>query len=416
MTDLNITQPPARDIIIGLILAFAAVAGLIFGTLDAALLAALLAILIVVSLVRGWALAAWRWLQPHLWQTWRNLVAAFWSLINGRSDDNADTRDPYQVMLGVNPQTGAPDYENLATWGHVYVAGTTRYGKTTMLHNIIHDLISHHSPAELQLLISDPKRVDYGIYHDLQHLAQPLARDRTETVQMTAWLIAEMDRRIAKFEEYSRRALCNNLDRYAQLSGERLPRVIAIYDELADVMCEPLEAHLERLVKLGAAYGIQLILATQRPSAKSIPGEIISQVAGRMVTWMPSAREYGVVSQIPKEVYGEMSKTRGRFMVLSDAGWRITQGRLVPDRQLYTVARAHGGRIRRWPGRTVLAPPAKETAVNWHTLNDDEKVQAILQYRRDLGDWPTYQQTMDRFSISRPTVAKYIQIAREEEE
>ncbi|MEI2422242.1 FtsK/SpoIIIE domain-containing protein, partial [Arthrospira platensis SPKY2] len=105
------------------------------------------------------------------------------------------------------------------------------------------------------------------MYNSLPHLLMPIARNQQETGLVIDRLIAEMERRAALFSPYAKKSLCNNIDRYAELSGQRLPRVVAIFDELADVIIpgSELESDLIRLAKLGLAYGIHLICATQRP-------------------------------------------------------------------------------------------------------------------------------------------------------
>lgn len=367
---------------------------------------ALLTLALSAGQVHGWWSRLARWLGPRAWRVLRQLARLF--VFARKHAEDAGT-DRYDILLGYDPATGAPVVENLADLGHVGVYGTTRFGKTTWLHSVIHYLIQRHSPAELRLCLSDPKSVDYPFYGRLPHLAQPIATNQAETETLVAWLLAEMEYRASLFRAYAGRRVCNNLDRYAELSGQELARIVVIFDELADVV-QPgseLEAHLVRLGKLGLAYGIHLILATQRPSSKVVTGEIKSQMASKLVTWMPTAREYGVVAELPREMYEQMPRTRGRFMAYTAAGWQFIQGRKIPDAELEHVAERLAGRPRRWP-----APPA-EMPAEWGG-DDDEKSRLVRSLGRDLGRRPTINEACDRFNISRPTAIKYLKLVYEE--
>lgn len=182
-----------------------------------------LAVLLVIGWQKEWwhgcgriGLRIGQWLIV-LWRSWRQVT-----------DDVGPEFELYDLLMGYDPETGERDIENLADLGHVGIYGTTRYGKTTWVHSQIHHLISTHHPSELRLAISDPKTVDYPFYGSLPYLICPIARDRQETGWMIDRLIAEMNRRITLFAPYAAKSICNNIDRYAELSGERLPRVVAI--------------------------------------------------------------------------------------------------------------------------------------------------------------------------------------------
>lgn len=382
-----------NDITISMIV-IAALLGLLVNGVWLALAATAVTLLVVVGYARGW----WSWIRPFL----ARLLAWARALLARSEVVETAVYAPYDVLLGVDPITGTPDVENLADLGNIGVYGTTRFGKTTWLHSIIHHLIAHHSANELRLAISDPKTVDYPFYGSLPHLLCPIARDKAETAVMVRRLLDEMGHRAGLYSKYAGRRICNNLDRYAELSGERLPRIIAIFDELADVV-EPdsdLEKDLIRLSKLGLAYGIHLILATQRPSSKVVTGEIKSQMASKFVTWMPTNREYGVVAELPREMYQEMPRTRGRFMAYTAQGWRFIQGTKITDAALEAAARRLSGRPRRWAETAVPAP-------SWDDMSEAEKITAVRQFAADLGKRPTISEIVERFEISKPTAIKY---------
>lgn len=370
---------------------------------------------LVVMAVAGWQRGWWHGCGRVGLRAWRGLLV-LWRTWWARREDAGPEFGLYDVLLGYDPETGDRDIESLADLNHVGVYGTTRFGKTTWIHSVIHHLISTHHPSELRLVISDPKTVDYPFYGSLPYLLCPIARDKRETGWMVDRLIAEMDRRIALFSPYAAKSICNNIDRYAELSGEKLPRVVAIFDELADVV-EPgsdLEQKLIRLAKLSLAYGIQLICATQRPSAKVMNGEIKSQFSSLLVTFMPNNREYGTVSMVPKELYEQMPRTRGRFMVYSAKGWRFMQGYKIPDRQLERLAAKMSGRLREWQvngEERETRPQPKALAASAWPETDAEKVRVVVEFGRELGRKPSINETANRFGISRPTAIKYLNLA-----
>ncbi|MEI2419112.1 FtsK/SpoIIIE domain-containing protein, partial [Arthrospira platensis SPKY2] len=129
----------------------------------AACLGAVVTLALLYAAGRGWLTAAVSGCAPL---AWRGLV---WlaSLFKREAEQGGR---PYDLLLGYSPLTGAEIIENLAELGHIGVYGTTRYGKTTWLHSLIHWMIENHSANELKLVISDPKQVDYALYNSLPHL------------------------------------------------------------------------------------------------------------------------------------------------------------------------------------------------------------------------------------------------------
>lgn len=328
-----------------------------------------------------------------------------------RERDAAAGRALYEMVLGYDPATGLKDVEKLTDLGHVGVYGTRRFGKTTLLHSFIHDLITNHDPTELRLLIVDPKEFDYSFYAGLPHLLKPIARDATETAVLVKFLQEEMDYRRSLFEPYAKKALCNDLERYEALSGKRLPLILMVFDELADVI-DPgsqLEVDLVRLAKICGGVGIQFVFATQRPSSKVVTGEIKSQVATKFVAWMPTSREYGVVAETPKEMYEVMPRVRGRFMVYSAKGWRFMQSYKIADRELVKASKRHGYAPRVWSSREKREGAARKME-SW-SGTDEEKVRMLEDFERENGKRPSITEVMARFDVSRPTAIKYRKMA-----
>ena len=323
----------------------------------------------------------------------------------------------YDLVIGFDPETRRPDRENLRDMGHTGIYGQTRFGKTTEIHSLVYDLLrTGHTPADLRLTIVDPKRTDYAFMGALPHLLCPIARDAEEMARVVDILTQEMNRRMALFDRYARKHLCNDLDRYMALSGERLPWIVAIFDELADVVApgSEIEAKLISLSKLCLGYGIQLVCGTQRPSVKVMNGELKSQFATLMSTYMANNREYGTVLMAPKEMYEQMPRTRGRFMVYSTKGWRFMQGNKIPDDKLVgLVLRLSGAdRSRSWTHAPTVEPVSPQPAApSWDGLTDQERVRMLRDYATELQRTPTLTEIKNRFQTSQPIAVKIRRLA-----
>lgn len=388
-----------------IVIAAGLLAALTVPSLTQAVLITGLVLLLIVGWVRGWWQRLGGNMGPALAQLLRDIMSRL------RQPDEAVEPPPYELLLGYNPETGELETENLFSLLSMGVYGTSRYGKTTLLHGFIHWLITRNDPSQLKIAISDPKTVDYPFYGGLPHLFCPIATDVIETRKMVKLLIDEMDKRKRLFNQYSKRYICNNIHRYAELSGTQLPLILAIFDEVADVVQsgDSLEADLIRLAKLGQAFGISLILATQRPSAGVMTGEIQSQLPTRFVTWMPNNREYGVVASVPKEMYSEMERRPGLFMVYSGGGWRFIQSRRVPDRKLEALARRLSRPALRWEHAT--AEEKQPDRPRWTlTGTYEQKVATVREISKSIGHVPSVTELMELAACSKPTAVKYRKI------
>lgn len=386
-------------------------AGLLAALSSPSLAQAAFATGLVLLAITGWVRGWWQRLAnnagPAFAELWRAVLLRL-----RHPDIQEDVVQPYELRLGHSVETGEPENESLFSLRNMGVYGTSRYGKTTLLHGFIHWLIARNDPSQLKIAISDPKTVDYPFYGGLPHLLCPIATDADETKRMVKLLVEEMTRRKRLFAQYSSRYVCNNLHRYAELSGTQLPLILAIFDEVADVVQpgEELEADLIRIAKLGQAFGISMILATQRPSSGVMTGEIQSQLQTRFVTWMPSNREYGVVASVPKEIYSQMERRPGLFMVYSGGGWRLLQSRRVPDRKLEALARRMSRSPLRWDH--AAAEAADLTKPNWTlTGTYEQKVATMQEVAQTLGRTPSLAEVMELTGCSKPTAVKYRQLA-----
>jgi len=213
------------------------------------------------------------------------------------------------------------------------------------------------------------------------------------------------------FEEYQDE-FCESLADYQRLSGVRLPRLVVLIDELADAIQpgDPAYDVLITLAKMGRFVGIHLFLGTQRPSAKILTGEIMSQIVTLLFTYMPNSREFGVVAMVPQSIYEQATPTPGRFMIYTTRGqWRFMTVRREPREVIARRARRLSGRERMWAEE--LAPVPNPTEQTEWVGEDDHKVTMLRAWAGTLGARPRVVDVMNRYKLSKPTAIKYHKLA-----
>ena len=193
-------------------------------------------------------------------------------------------------------------YGDISKMIHLLVAGSSGSGKSVFLGSLIISLIYKYSPEELRLILIDPKKTEFVLYNDLPHLMiNEIITDAHKAVQSLNWAIMEMNRRYGLFEQMSRSgAYVVNLDQYnAQVEkSKRLPKIVIIIDELADLMLaakKEMEDRIQNLTQKARAAGIHLIVATQRPSTDVITGVIKSNLATRVAFYVATEVDSRVI-------------------------------------------------------------------------------------------------------------------------
>lgn len=162
---------------------------------------------------------------------------------------------------------------NLAKMPHLLIAGATGAGKSVGINTIIASILYNATPEEVRFLMIDPKRIELSGYEGIPHLLHPVVVDPKLASRALSWAVREMERRYRLLEE----ARVKSFDSYNQGSREKLPYIVVIVDELADLMMvasKDVEASIARLAQMARAAGIHLILATQRPSVDVLTGLI----------------------------------------------------------------------------------------------------------------------------------------------
>jgi S-DNA-T family DNA segregation ATPase FtsK/SpoIIIE len=162
---------------------------------------------------------------------------------------------------------------NLAKMPHLLIAGATGAGKSVGINTIIASILYNATPQEVRFLMVDPKRIELSGYEGIPHLLHPVVVDPKLASRALNWAVREMERRYRLLEE----ARVKSFDTYNEINEEKLPYIVVIVDELADLMMvasKDVEAAIARLAQMARAAGIHLILATQRPSVDVLTGLI----------------------------------------------------------------------------------------------------------------------------------------------
>ena len=189
---------------------------------------------------------------------------------------------------------------NIAKLPHMLIAGTTGSGKSVCMNSIIISLLYKASPEDVRLIMVDPKMVELGIYNGIPHLLIPVVTDPKKAAGSLQWAVSEMMRRYKAMSDAGVRDLesYNSMIDGQELEGERLPQVVVIIDELADLMlvaAKEVEESICRIAQMGRAAGIHLIIATQRPSADVITGLMKANIPSRIAFAVASAMESRII-------------------------------------------------------------------------------------------------------------------------
>jgi S-DNA-T family DNA segregation ATPase FtsK/SpoIIIE len=198
------------------------------------------------------------------------------------SEEFSNIKSPLRLPLG-RDVAGVPMGTDLLRMPHLLIAGATGAGKSVFLNDLLVSLLYQNSPADLRLILVDPKRVEFTNYNDIPHLLSPVIVDPHKTINSLKWLVAEMERRYRIMADAKVREIVG-FNRQAT-EESKMPYIVLVIDELADLMAvsaREVEAYICRLAQMSRAVGIHLVLATQRPSVDVITGLIKANFPSRI--------------------------------------------------------------------------------------------------------------------------------------
>ncbi len=262
---------------------------------------------------------------------------------------------------------GEPVLADLAKMPHLLVAGTTGSGKSVGINAMILSLLYRLSPDDCRLILIDPKMLELSVYEGIPHLLAPVVTEPAKAVSALKWTVREMERRYRQMSQLQVRNLSGYNDRVAEarargevvtrrvqtgfdsetgrpvfedqaLALERLPLIVVIIDEMADLMMvagKEIEAAVQRLAQMARAAGIHVVMATQRPSVDVITGTIKAN--------FPTRISFAVISKFDsRTILGEQGSEQllGQGdMLYMQGGGRITRvhGPFVSDREVEDI-------------------------------------------------------------------------------
>lgn len=208
---------------------------------------------------------------------------------------------PLVVALGKDIP-GSPILCDLAKMPHLLIAGSTGSGKSVCINSILISILCHATPAQVRMIMVDPKVVELAVYNGIPHLLCPVVTDAKKAANALNWAVREMTDRYAKFAEAAVRDF-KGFNEYQKLNGEKeLPLILVVIDELADLMqvaSKEVEESISRLTAMARAAGIHLLIATQRPSVDVITGVIKANI--------PSRIAFAVSSQVDSRTILDMA-------------------------------------------------------------------------------------------------------------
>ena len=208
---------------------------------------------------------------------------------------------------------GGMHYADVSDMPHLLIAGATKSGKSVMVHSLITSLLYRNGPERLRLILVDPKQVELTLYENLPHLLTPVIIDAKKCILALSWAGKEMDRRygvlrehhVRDVHEYHEKVSVPWLEAHQNAepgevtdAPERMPRIVVVIDELADIMQaypRELEGAIVRLAQKSRAVGIHLILSTQRPSVDVVTGQIKANLPARIALKVNSGVESRII-------------------------------------------------------------------------------------------------------------------------
>lgn len=305
------------------------------------------------------------------------------------SDRMQQAKSKLTVALGLDV-SGNPQLVDIAKMPHVLIAGSTGSGKSVCINAFLTSLLFRNSPAELKLIMVDPKRVELSLYNGIPHLLTPVIVEVDKVLSSLKWAIVEMERRYKLFASVGVR----NIESYNEMAGfQALPYLIIIVDEMADVMMyAPVEVEdaICRLAQMARATGIHLVLSTQRPSVDVLTGLIKANIPCRIAFNVTSMVDSRVIIDMPG---AEKLLGRGDMLYIPPDQSRPSriQGAFVSDTEVHRVVDYLKGQgtpiqyteeVTSMPTITKSGPGGKQISPSGGDPFIDESIRIVCQYDR----------------------------------
>ena len=303
------------------------------------------------------------------------------------------------VILGKDIQ-GEAQVIDLSKTPHLLIAGSTGSGKSVCVNSLILSILYKRSPEQVKLILVDPKIVELKLYNDIPHLLTPVITEPKRALQSLQYCLCEMERRYALLDGMGVRDIISYNKRIEErhIASEKLPYIVVIIDEFADLMAttgKELESTIARLCAMSRAVGIHLVLATQRPSVDVITGLIKANIPSRIAFAVASKMDSRIIID---QVGAEKLLGRGDMLFVSAVNpvpIRI-QGTLVSDDEVENVV-------------NYVKQYGFPEYIDDEIFVDDEDEENPEPGLFDEGDDPLYQKALDIVVEAGKASASYIQ-------
>lgn len=303
------------------------------------------------------------------------------------------------VILGKDIQ-GEAQVIDLSKTPHLLIAGSTGSGKSVCVNSLILSILYKRSPEQVKLILVDPKIVELKLYNDIPHLLTPVITEPKRALQSLQYCLCEMERRYALLDGMGVRDIISYNKRIEErhIASEKLPYIVVIIDEFADLMAttgKELESTIARLCAMSRAVGIHLVLATQRPSVDVITGLIKANIPSRIAFAVASKMDSRIIID---QVGAEKLLGRGDMLFVSAVNpvpIRI-QGTLVSDDEVENVV-------------NYVKQYGFPEYIDDEIFVDDEDEENPEPGLFDEGSDPLYQKALDIVIEAGKASASYIQ-------
>lgn len=248
----------------------------------------------------------------------KRAIVSFSEMVSAPEMKDQDMAVP--IVLGKDIR-GGTQVIDLTRTPHLLIAGATGSGKSVCVNSLICSILYGRSPADVKMILVDPKIVELKLYNDIPHLLTPVITDPKKAIQAIQWCLYEMERRYALLDVLGVREIrsYNRRVKERKLATTELPYLILVIDEFADLMAtsgKELEAMIARLAAMSRAVGIHLVLATQRPSADVITGLIKANFPSRIAFMVASMMDSRIIIDS-----GGAEKLLGKGDMLFTSAW-----------------------------------------------------------------------------------------------
>ena len=257
-------------------------------------------------------------------------------IISSPEFKNAESKITFSLGRDISGKAIVADLKSMP---HLLIAGATGSGKSVCINSIITSFLYKASPEDVKLLLIDPKVIELSAYNSVPHLLMPVLTDPTKATGALTWAVAEMGERYKKFAGKGAKDLASYNSKMAAEGLDKLPQIVIIIDELADLMMaapSQVEDSICRIAQMARAAGMHLIVATQRPSVDVITGVIKANI--------PSRIAFAVSSQFDSRTildHAGAEKLVGKgdmlFHAVSDKTSKRIQGAFISETEVANV-------------------------------------------------------------------------------